>query len=183
MEPLSAENLMKSDNPILHRILQLLDFFSLEAYSLAIADTKLRNLLNISFDLDSKLKPWTHNEQHPPLRLYWRYDSYDIADSFWCYQTCKCRYCSELICCTHDWYNMCTCTEDCYCQNYCSFFMRETYSIERITVTPKYRKIITKILEYRKHYIHPYTRSQGKKKRSRIIRYSQPKCQSLCKGI
>ena len=60
MVSLSVENLMKTDNPILHRILQLLDFSSLEAYSLAI-DTYLWNSLNISFDLNRKLKPWAHN--------------------------------------------------------------------------------------------------------------------------
>ena len=36
MESLRVENLMKTDNPILHRVLQLLDYHTLEKFSLAI---------------------------------------------------------------------------------------------------------------------------------------------------
>ena len=96
MELLSVDNLMKSDNPILHRILQLLDLRSLEAYSSAI-NTYLWNSLNRSFDLYRKLKPFSHfNERQPPLRLYWKYKSYSIADSHRDNKRCKCRYCLDL---------------------------------------------------------------------------------------
>ena len=183
METLSAENIMTSDNPILYRILQFLDFFSLEAYSLAIVDTKLWHLLNISFDLGRKLTPWTHNtskRQHP-LQLYWRYDTYNIECSHWDNQTCKCRYCSEVICCTHDWYGECICDETCTCHVYCYWWLpqRRWRAIPTV-VTPKYRKVITKILEYRKQYQHPYTRSYVKRNSRRLLRYSLPKCWDLC---
>ena len=188
METLSAENLMTSDNPILYRILQFLDFFSLEAYSLAIVDTKLWHLLNISFDLDRKLRPWTHNtskKQHP-LKLYWKYDTYDIEDSLWDNQTCKCKYCSEVICCTHDWYGECVC-DVCDCQLYHCWWIlpQRRWWTKPMVVTSDYRKVITKILDYRKQYNHPYTRSHVQRSSSsrRIIRYSLPKCQSLCRGL
>lgn len=48
MESLNVENLMKTDNPILDKILQLLNIYSLE---LAIANTYLLNSLNISLIL------------------------------------------------------------------------------------------------------------------------------------
>ena len=105
---------MKTDNPILHRILQHLDFFSLEKFSLAIVDTYLWNSLNISFDLERKLKPWIHDRRQKPLMLYWRYQSYDInyANFYSNERRCTCVYCEDLICCLFHWYDNWLC---CFC--------------------------------------------------------------------
>ena len=71
MESLSVNNLIESDNSILHKILQYLDFDSLQAFSQAV-NTSLRAALDKSFDLHRKLNPWTHNKKfkQPPLKLY-----------------------------------------------------------------------------------------------------------------
>ena len=163
-------------------ILQLLDFSSLEAYSLAI-DTYLCNSLNISFDLNRKLKPWTHNVRQLPLKSCWKYESYNITDSHLDNQICKCRYCLDVICCTHDWYNRCVC-DVCYCQFFCCWDLQKRWWLKRVTLTKDARKIIMKILEYRKQYKHPYTRFQLKNRsRLKIKRYSPNdvmKCSHLC---
>ena len=180
------KNVMVSDNPVLYRILQYLDFFSLEAYSLAIVGTRLWHLLDKSFDLDRKLTPWAHNTvNQQPLKLYWRYATYDIEDSCWDNQTCKCRYCSETICCTHDWYGECVC-DVCDCQPYCCWGIlpQRRWWAKPMLVTLKYRKVIMKIMRYRRQYQRSITRSYVKKSnRRRIERYSIPSCCSLCEGI
>ena len=105
MVSLSIENLIKTDNPILHRILQFLDFYSLESFSLAITNTYLWNSLNISFDIERKLNPWEHHKRQNPLRSYWRYRLYDINYSNLRFGECNCSYCSEIICCVYCWYD------------------------------------------------------------------------------
>ena len=169
MESLNVENLMKTDNPILHRILQHLDFYSLEKFSLAIADTYLWNSLNISFDLERKLKPWIHDRRQQPLKLYWRYQSYDInyANSYSNERRCTCVYCEDLICCFFHWY------EDwnyCYFCNYnsvcpfCYQSRKDNKQFKTKRLSSYTRKLITDRLKYRSLYKRPYTRSWNSKK-------------------
>ena len=167
MDSLRVENLMKTDNPILHRILQLLDFHSLENFSLAIADTYLWNSLNISFDLERKLKPWEHYKRQSPLRSYWRYQSYDINYSNFHDGECKCSYCSEIIChlfCWYDWqwYRRIYCffcRYDCVCP-FC-YSIKIKY-IKRKKLSLYARSSIISTLKYRSHFKRPYTRSRYK---------------------
>ena len=109
MESLSVNNLIESDNPILHKILQYLDFDSLQAFSQTI-NTSLRAALDKSFDLHRKLNPWMHNKKQSPLKLYWRYQSFDIEHSNKVYGRCLCIYCLDNICCIGCWYLNCRCS-------------------------------------------------------------------------
>ena len=110
MEPLSINNLIESDNSILHQILQYLDFDSLQAFSQAV-NASLRAALDTSFDLRRKLNPWTHNNKKviPPLKLYSGFQSFDIDHSNKTYGRCVCKYCLDVICCMHCWYSKCIC--------------------------------------------------------------------------
>ena len=161
MEALTIKNLMKTDNQILHRILQLLDFYSLESFSLAIADTYLWNSLNISFDLERKLKPWTHNKCQDPLRSYWMYKSFDINHSNLIYDICRCKYCLKFICCKIHWYNV---NYKVYKHQGCTQCTPMEILHRVRSLTSFAQRVITDRLKYRLRYKHPYTRSEKKRK-------------------
>ena len=111
MELLSVNNLIESDNSILHKILQYLDFDSLQAFSEAI-NASLRTALDKSFDLHRKLNPWMHHHKkikQPPLKLYWEFQSFDINKSNKIYGRCVCKYCLDVNCCMTCWYSKCAC--------------------------------------------------------------------------
>ena len=154
MVSLSIENLMKTENPILYRILQYLDYESLESFSLAITNTYLWNSLNISFDLERKLKPWEHHKRQSPLRLYWGYQSYDINYSNLRFDRCRCKYCLVLICCVYCWYDWC-----CYFCDYYSVCSYCDYKNKLFRTTSYARRYITLVRKYRRLYKRPYTRS------------------------
>ena len=164
MESLSAENLMKTDNHILHKILQQLDFYSLERFSLAIANTYLWNSLNISFDLERKLKPWIHDRRQQPLKLYWEYEPYDInyANSYSNERRCTCVYCEDFKCCFYHWYDSYAYCVFCNYNTICPF-CSQIKKIDKLFSTKRLssyaRKQITKRLKYRSLYKRPYTRS------------------------
>jgi hypothetical protein len=126
MEPLSVNNLIETDNTILDKILQYLDFDSLKAFSQAI-NASLRAALDESFDLHRKLNPWTHNYKkvkQPPLKLYWGFQPFDINRSNKIYGRCICKYCIDVICCMQCWYSKCVCRYSkamcIYCLQYCT---------------------------------------------------------------
>ena len=108
MERLSIENLIKSDNPILHNILQYLDLETLQSFSEAI-NTNLRSNLDITFDLYRKLNPWRHNKIQPPLKVYKGKKPYEINRSIRIYSRCLCKYCLDSFCCLDCFYRNCRC--------------------------------------------------------------------------